>query len=173
MPVVWRLGIPLQADPRRSSIGIYRDTQFRRDKSPYRVHLGASFPWLETAGGAGDQVDAGAHGAGRRLAYAEVSSPGLPDLLADGHVTALPVFRFLATLRRLTQAESVHALVGDDVRPPEAGSPPGIVEPLQRFRFSWCSDRHERCRHHLELRCRCHDVARSGDVSTDNGPAGQ
>jgi uncharacterized protein (TIGR02453 family) len=36
---------------------------------------------------------------GRRLSDAEVCSPGLPDLLADGYATALPVFRFLATLR--------------------------------------------------------------------------
>ena len=36
---------------------------------------------------------------GRRLADAEVCSPDLPDLLADGYATALPVFRFLATLR--------------------------------------------------------------------------
>jgi hypothetical protein len=36
---------------------------------------------------------------GRRLSDAEVCSPGLPDVLADGYATALPVFRFLATLR--------------------------------------------------------------------------
>jgi uncharacterized protein (TIGR02453 family) len=36
---------------------------------------------------------------GRRLADEEVLSPSLPDVLADGYVLALPVFRFLATLR--------------------------------------------------------------------------
>lgn len=36
---------------------------------------------------------------GRRLSDAEVCSPGLPDLLAEGYAAALPVFRFLATLR--------------------------------------------------------------------------
>ena len=36
---------------------------------------------------------------GRRLADTEVISPGLPDLLADGFAAAVPVFRFLATLR--------------------------------------------------------------------------
>jgi uncharacterized protein (DUF2461 family) len=36
---------------------------------------------------------------GRRLSDAEVCSPSLPDLLADGYATALPVFQFLATLR--------------------------------------------------------------------------
>lgn len=177
-------GLPLQADPKRSPFRIYRDTRFSRDKSPYKTNLGASFPWIETAGGAAEVVNAGAHGNGgyfnfqpgemfagggmwmaeklrldalrraivetpdrvreaieepafvawfggvrthdslkrippgyprdhpladmfrwkgvifgRRLADDEVCSPGLPDLLADGYATALPVFRFLATLR--------------------------------------------------------------------------
>ena len=35
---------------------------------------------------------------GRRLSDAEVCSPGLPDMLAEGYATAMPVFRFLATL---------------------------------------------------------------------------
>jgi uncharacterized protein (DUF2461 family) len=36
---------------------------------------------------------------GRRLADEEVLSGSLPDALADGYEAALPVFRFLATLR--------------------------------------------------------------------------
>ena len=36
---------------------------------------------------------------GRRLSDREVCSPELPDILADGYAAALPVFRFLATLR--------------------------------------------------------------------------
>jgi uncharacterized protein (TIGR02453 family) len=44
-------GIPLVADPVRSPFRIYRDVRFSRDKSPYKTHLGASFPWAaETAG---------------------------------------------------------------------------------------------------------------------------
>jgi uncharacterized protein (TIGR02453 family) len=177
-------GIPLDADPKHSPFRIYRDVRFSRDKSPYKVNLGASFPWVEAADGEGEAIDAGAHGNGgyfsfqpgemyagggmwmaekprlealrraivetpdrvreaieepafvawfggvhtheslkripagypkdhpmaemfcwkdvifgRRLSDAEVCSPGLPDLLADGYATALPVFRFLATLR--------------------------------------------------------------------------
>jgi uncharacterized protein (TIGR02453 family) len=173
--------IPLEADPKRSPFRIYRDTRFSRDKSPYKTHLGASFPWLDEAGAA---VDAGAHANGgyfhfepgemfvgggmwraekprlealrraivedpdavraaveepgfvawfgdvhthealkrvpkgyppdhpmadmfrwkdvvfgRRLSDADVCSPDLPDLVADGYAAALPVFRFLATLR--------------------------------------------------------------------------
>ena len=177
-------GIPLEADPRRSPFRIYRDTRFSRDKSPYKTHLGARFPWVEGLGRAGDPLDAGTHGNGgyfnfqpgemyagggmwmaekprldalrraivespdrvrealeepafvawfggvhthdsfkrvptgwpqdhlmadmfrwkdvvfgRRLSDEEVCSPSLPGLLADGYATALPVFRFLATLR--------------------------------------------------------------------------
>jgi uncharacterized protein (TIGR02453 family) len=36
---------------------------------------------------------------GRRLSDAEVCSPDLPDQLVDGWAAAMPVFRFLATLR--------------------------------------------------------------------------
>lgn len=39
-------GLPLQADPKRSIFRIYRDTRFAKDKSPYKTHLGASFPWI-------------------------------------------------------------------------------------------------------------------------------
>ena len=36
---------------------------------------------------------------GRRLGDDEVLSPALPDILTEGYVAAMPVFRFLATLR--------------------------------------------------------------------------
>ncbi len=179
-------GIHLRADPRRSPFRIYRDTRFSRDKSPYKTHLGASFPWVEAAGtgGAEGPTDDGPHGNGgylniqpgemyvgggmwmpdkprleafrramleepervrssledpgfiawfgrvrsheelkrvprgypadhpmadrfrwkdvvfgRRLSDDEVGSPALPDLLAEGYAAAVPVFRFLASLR--------------------------------------------------------------------------
>jgi uncharacterized protein (TIGR02453 family) len=57
-------GVPLRADPKRSPFRIYRDTRFSRDKSPYKTHLGASFPWTEDAGGPAEQVDESAHGSG-------------------------------------------------------------------------------------------------------------
>jgi uncharacterized protein (TIGR02453 family) len=41
--------IPLLADPARSPFRIYRDVRFSKDKSPYKTHLGASFPWLGDA----------------------------------------------------------------------------------------------------------------------------
>ena len=37
--------IPLQADA-RSPFRIYRDVRFSKDKSPYKTHVSASFPWI-------------------------------------------------------------------------------------------------------------------------------
>jgi uncharacterized protein (TIGR02453 family) len=57
--------IPLQADPKRSIFRIYRDTRFSKDKSPYKTHLGATFPWLERSPeGTTVVVDGSAHGNG-------------------------------------------------------------------------------------------------------------
>jgi uncharacterized protein (TIGR02453 family) len=177
-------GIPLFADPRRSPFRIYRDTRFSRDKSPYKTHVAATFPWIEIDTDAGPRIDDSAHGNGgyfnfqpgemytgggmwmperprlegfrdavrdepdrvrqaledpdfvawfggahpheslkrvppgypadhplaelfrwkdvvfgRHLTDREVCSPKLPDLLTEGYATAMPVFRFLATLR--------------------------------------------------------------------------
>lgn len=176
-------GIPLRADPKRSIFRIYRDTRFSKDKSPYKTHLGAQFPWID-AGSDHAATDDGAHanggyfhvapgdvyvggglwraskarldafrqaivddpdrvraaleepgfaavfGAvethesfkrvppgwpadhpmadlfrykdivfGRRLGDDEIRSSALPDILAADFAAAMPVFRFLTTLR--------------------------------------------------------------------------
>jgi uncharacterized protein (TIGR02453 family) len=59
-------GVPMLADPKRSPFRIYRDTRFSRDKSPYKTHLGATFPWVEDRPGteAGGGHDERAHGNG-------------------------------------------------------------------------------------------------------------
>jgi uncharacterized protein (TIGR02453 family) len=59
-------GVPMLADPKRSPFRIYRDTRFSRDKSPYKAHLGASFPWVEDspATQAGGGHEERAHGNG-------------------------------------------------------------------------------------------------------------
>ena len=59
-------GVPMLADPKRSPFRIYRDTRFSKDKSPYKSHLGASFPWTEGAPGteAGGGHEERAHGNG-------------------------------------------------------------------------------------------------------------
>jgi uncharacterized protein (TIGR02453 family) len=177
-------GIPLRADPKRSIFRIYRDTRFSKDKSPYKTHLGANFPWVADGADA-DVTDIGAHANGgyfhlepgndylggglwqpetsrldafrqsivddpaavraalqdpgfvaafgsveshrlykrvprgwpsdhpmadlfrfrdvifgRRMTDDEIRSPELPDIVADAFAAALPVFRFLAGLRR-------------------------------------------------------------------------
>jgi uncharacterized protein (TIGR02453 family) len=51
-------GVPMVADPKRSPFRIYRDTRFSKDKSPYKTHLGATFPW---SGGATGVAAGGGH----------------------------------------------------------------------------------------------------------------
>jgi len=53
-------GVPMLADPKRSPFRIYRDTRFSKDKSPYKTHLGATFPWAGDAA-AGDVTAGGGH----------------------------------------------------------------------------------------------------------------
>lgn len=53
-------GVPLRADPARSIFRIYRDTRFAKDKSPYKTHLGARFPWVGPEGQT-QAIDDGAH----------------------------------------------------------------------------------------------------------------
>ena len=43
-------GVPLSADPKRSPFPIHRDVRFSRDKSPYKTHASASFPWTGDGG---------------------------------------------------------------------------------------------------------------------------
>jgi len=50
-------GVPLQSDPLRSPFRIYRDTRFSKDKSPYKTHVSASFPWADD----GEAVADGGH----------------------------------------------------------------------------------------------------------------
>jgi len=45
--------VPLRADPARSPFRIYRDVRFSADKSPYKTHISASFPWVGEGGGVG------------------------------------------------------------------------------------------------------------------------
>jgi uncharacterized protein (TIGR02453 family) len=58
--------VPMLADPKRAPFRIYRDVRFSKDKSPYKTHLGASFPWVEDAPGTevGGGHDERAHGNG-------------------------------------------------------------------------------------------------------------
>jgi len=55
-------GVPLRADPKRSPMRIYRDTRFSKDKSPYKSHISASFPY--TGPGGAEWSGEGPHGSG-------------------------------------------------------------------------------------------------------------
>ena len=59
-------GVPILADPKHAPFRIYRDTRFSKDKSPYKTHLGASFPWVGGSSGAeaGGGHEERAHGNG-------------------------------------------------------------------------------------------------------------
>ena len=41
-----RFAPEIGGDPRRSVFRLHRDIRFAKDKSPYKTHLGASFPWV-------------------------------------------------------------------------------------------------------------------------------
>jgi uncharacterized protein (TIGR02453 family) len=95
-----RRALPLRADPARSPFRIYRDVRFSKDKSPYKTHLGADFPWDE--GGA------------------ERRGPGAYFHLAPGEIYAgggmwHPEPPTLAAWRRLVDSDParVHGAVDD------------------------------------------------------------
>ena len=46
-------GMPFRSDPARSPFRIYRDVRFSADKTPYKTHISASFPWAGEGGGVG------------------------------------------------------------------------------------------------------------------------
>lgn len=73
--------LPFVADPARSPFRIYRDVRFAKDKSPYKTHIAASFPWVgERAEGAAAGVPA-TRGAG--AAYFHIG-PG--EVFAGGGI---------------------------------------------------------------------------------------
>jgi uncharacterized protein (TIGR02453 family) len=45
--------LPFRADPAKSPFRIYRDVRFSADKTPYKTHISASFPWVGEGGGVG------------------------------------------------------------------------------------------------------------------------
>jgi uncharacterized protein (TIGR02453 family) len=56
--------IPLAADPSRSPFRIYRDVRFSKDKSPYKTHISASFPWAEGGAAPASHMDDGGNPGG-------------------------------------------------------------------------------------------------------------
>jgi uncharacterized protein (TIGR02453 family) len=138
-------GVPMLADPKRSPFRIYRDTRFSKDKSPYKSHLGASFPWIEGAPGAeaGGGHDERTHGNGGYFHF----QPG--EMYAGGGMwqmekPALDAFR--AAVRddpdrvRAALEDSAFAGAWGEVRPHDELKrfPPGYPQdhPMARM-FLW------------------------------------
>jgi uncharacterized protein (TIGR02453 family) len=122
--------IPLRADPRRSPFRIYRDTRFSRDKSPYKTHLGASFPWEDAAAGPGAPPEDQPHGNGGYFNFA----PG--EMFVGGGMWMPDRSRLEAFRRAIVEdSERVSGAIGDaafvawfgDVHPHESLKriPPG------------------------------------------------
>jgi uncharacterized protein (TIGR02453 family) len=105
-------GVPMLADPKRSPFRIYRDTRFSKDKSPYKTHLGATFPWVGgpepgvvSAGGGHDER---AHGNGGYFHF----EPG--EMYAGGGMWRMEKPRLDAFRRRvLEDPEAVRAALFD------------------------------------------------------------
>ena len=138
-------GVPMLADPKRSPFRIYRDTRFSKDKSPYKSHLGASFPWTEDAPGteAGGGHDERAHGNGGYFHF----QPG--EMFAGGGMwmmdkPRIDAFRTIARddpdRVRASLEESSFVAWWGDVRPHEELKrvPPGFPQdhPLAHM-FRW------------------------------------
>jgi uncharacterized protein (TIGR02453 family) len=138
-------GVPILADPKRSAFRIYRDTRFSKDKSPYKSHLGASFPWAEQAPGrqAGGGHDERTHGNGGYFHF----QPG--EMYAGGGMWQMErptIEAFRTTLRddpdRVRDALEDPSFVAawGEVRPHEALKrfPPGYPQdhPMARM-FLW------------------------------------
>lgn len=85
-------GIPLAADAARSPFRIYRDVRFSRDKTPYKTHVSASFPWAGGALGAADPGPA-ERGAGP-LAGPGEGSPGRDWPSGEGRTGVGAYFHF-------------------------------------------------------------------------------
>jgi uncharacterized protein (TIGR02453 family) len=103
-------GVPLRADPKRSPFRIYRDTRFSKDKSPYKTHISASFPY--TGPGGLEWAVEGPHGSGGYFHF----QPG--EMFAGGGMW-MPEKPRLDAFRR--------AIVDDPDRVSAALDDPGFV----------------------------------------------
>lgn len=124
-------GIPLRADPGRSIFRIYRDTRFSKDKSPYKTHVAANFPWVDPDGG--EDRDGGHAGGG----YVNIE-PG--NHYVGGGL-------YLAGKERLTAFRQ--AIVDDPERVRTALEDPGLLtafgpvsthDPYKRVPTGWPAD---------------------------------
>jgi len=126
--------LPLVADAKRSPFRIYRDTRFSRDKSPYKTHVAASFPWIGGAASGTGPTDDHPHGSGGYFNF----QPG--EMYVGGGMW-MPEKARLDAFRR--------AVVDESDRVGEALDDPGFVawfggvhshEALKRVPPGWPAD---------------------------------
>jgi uncharacterized protein (TIGR02453 family) len=106
-------------DPKKAIYRIYRDTRFSKDKTPYKLHVGAIFPHrnLEKHGGGGHYF----HVSRKELLLAGGAyMPGKEELLAIREHIAENHERFRKIISRKRLRDAFGELQGDSlVRPPK------------------------------------------------------
>ena len=126
--------IPLRADPKRSPFRIYRDTRFSKDKSPYKTHVSASFPFT---GGppAPDGAEDRPHGSGGYFHF----QPG--EMFAGGGMW-MPERSRLEAFRRaiVAEPERVAAVLDEPAFVAAFGAAHGEGDDLKRVPAGYPSD---------------------------------
>jgi uncharacterized protein (TIGR02453 family) len=103
------------ADPKRSIYRLYRDTRFSKDKTPYKTHIGATFPrrGLPKHGGAGYYF-------GVSHESVEVAGgmymPGTEELIAVRRAIAADSKRFLKLIEDRSLVKKVGPLRGEKLK---------------------------------------------------------
>ncbi len=132
-------GIPLVADVTLSPFRIYRDVRFSRDKSPYKTHVAASFPWIGNRAAARSGIGFGGEGRNGVGGYFHFQ-PG--EIFAGGGMWHPQPAR-LAAWRTLvaTNPERIHGVIDDPAFVGEFGNVDG--DRLKRVPAGFAQDHPE------------------------------
>lgn len=106
-------GLPLRADPSRSPFRIYRDVRFSADKSPYKTHVSASFPWSGEGGGVGAYFH---FQPGEMFAGGGMWHPEPVQLAAWRQTVANDLDKVEATLKNSTFVATFGSIGGDSLK---------------------------------------------------------
>jgi uncharacterized protein (TIGR02453 family) len=111
-------GLPLRADPTHSPFRIYRDVRFSADKSPYKTHVSAGFPWTGDGGGVGAYFHLQP---GEMLAGGGMWHPEPAQLAAWRQLVANDFDKVEATLKNPTFVGTFGSVSGDGLKRVPAG----------------------------------------------------
>ncbi|MDB5321938.1 MAG: hypothetical protein JWN40_3569 [Phycisphaerales bacterium] len=123
------------ADPKRAIYRLYRDTRFSKDKTPYKTHIGATFPrrGLPKHAGAGFYF-------GVSHEHVEVAGgmymPGPEELAAVRRAIAADSGRFLKLVGDKRLVKKVGAVLGEKLKRPTKGfdNAPAAVSKLLKHK---------------------------------------